>query len=92
MRKDIEMNESEQIQSTQQSVSGEIPGDLTIEEAFAQIRELLAEMESEDVTLERSFADYEKGMKLIRLCNEKIDTVEKKVQMLNADGTVQDFA
>ena len=87
------MNESEQIQNGSQNISGETAGDdISIEEAFAQIRELLAEMESEDVTLERSFADYEKGMKLIRLCNEKIDTVEKKVQMLSADGTVQDFA
>ena len=65
--------------------------DLTIEEAFGQIRELLTQMESDDITLERSFDNYEKGMKLIRMCNEKIDAVEKKVQMMNADGTVQDF-
>ena len=65
--------------------------ELSIEEAFAQIRELLSEMESEDASLERSFDNYEKGMKLIRLCNEKIDAVEKKVQQLNADGSLQDF-
>ena len=65
--------------------------ELTVEEAFAQIRTLLDEMESEDVSLERSFDNYEKGMKLSRLCNEKIDAVEKKVQQLNADGTLQDF-
>ena len=66
--------------------------ELSIEEAFAQIRELLSEMESEDASLERSFDNYEKGMKLIRLCNEKIDAVEKKVQQLNADGSLQDFS
>ena len=63
----------------------------SIEEAFAQIRELLTEMEKEDVPLEKAFENYEKGMKLIRYCNDKIDTVEKKVQMMNADGSLSDF-
>ena len=66
--------------------------ELSIEEAFEKIRVLLQEMEKEDVPLEKAFADYEEGMKLIRICNERIDRVEKKVQMLNADGTMQDFA
>lgn len=84
------MNESDSIRSTLPDPGAQ--KELSIEEAFAQIRELLTEMESEDVSLERSFDDYEKGMKLIRLCSEKIDAVEKKVQLLNADGTTQDFA
>ena len=63
----------------------------SIEEAFAQIRELLTEMEKEDVPLEKAFENYEKGMKLIRYCNDKIDTVEKKVQMMNDDGSLSDF-
>lgn len=63
----------------------------SIEEAFVQIRGLLAEMEKDDVPLEKAFENYEKGMKLIRYCNERIDTVEKKVQMMNADGSLSDF-
>ena len=86
--------ESGNLQTAQESseeISNEISKEISIEEAFAQIRELLAQMESEEVSLERSFDNYEKGMKLIRLCNEKIDAVEKKVQQLNADGSLQDF-
>ena len=66
--------------------------ELSIEEAFGQIRELLEEMEMEDAPLEKTFENYEKGSGMPRYCSEKIDRVEKKVQKLNADGTTEDFA
>ena len=58
---------------------------LSIEDAFAKVQELLSEMSKEDVTLEQAFSDYEEGMKLIRYCNGKIDSVEQKVQKLNQE-------
>lgn len=96
------MDEQEQQDLTvnRQAESPENPGTekrqdefdgLSIEDAFEQIRDLLVEMEKEDVTLEKSFEDYEKGMRLIRYCNGKIDRVEKKVQKLNEDGSLSDF-
>ena len=30
-------------------------------------------------------------MKLVQSCKEKIDTVEKKMQILNAKGELEDF-
>ena len=66
--------------------------ELSIEEAFGQIRELLEEMEAEDAPWEKTFENYEKGIGMLRYCSEKIDRVEKKVQKLNADGTTEDFA
>ena len=62
-----------------------------IEDAFEKLQEILAMMDREGVTLEESFNCYEQGMKLIRYCNEKIDTVEKKVQMLSAEGETDEF-
>lgn len=56
----------------------------TIEEAFEELQELLNTMNKDDVSLEESFACYERGMKLVRYCNETIDRVEKKVQVLSA--------
>lgn len=68
------------------------PGqEMTIEASFARLKEILAAMEKEDATLEDSYRLYEEGMKLVRSCSEKIDRVEKKVQLLNQDGTTQDF-
>ena len=65
--------------------------DLSIEEAFSRLQELLEGMENEGTTLEQSFASYEEGMKLLRYCNEKIDRVEQQVQKMNADGSLEAF-
>ena len=65
--------------------------ELSIEQAFGQIKELLGEMESEEASLEKTFENYEKGMQLLQYCNDRIDKVEKKVQKLNADGSTENF-
>lgn len=64
---------------------------LSLEEAFAKIEELMENMSSDTVTLEDSFTLYKDGMELLKACSDKIDTVEKKVQMLNAEGSVVEF-
>lgn len=59
---------------------------LTVEEAFEELERLVKRMEEEGISLEESFACYEKGIRLVRLCNDRIDRVEKKVQMLRGEG------
>ena len=54
--------------------------DLTLEESFEKLEELLSILENRDTTLETSFQTYQEGMKLIKSCNEKLDTVEKKMR------------
>jgi exodeoxyribonuclease VII small subunit len=61
----------------------------TIEEAFASLEETIAKMEEEGVSLEESFRLYEQGVKLSAYLNAQIDDVEKKIQLLNSDGSVQ---
>ncbi len=73
------------------SKSKETEQELTIEEAFEQIEEILEQMSEGDPTLEESFRLYEKGMKLVKSCSLKIDMVEKKVKKLDAEGGVEDF-
>ena len=68
-----------------------IPAELTVEEAFAQLQELLGQMEDADVSLETSFALYERGMKLLAHCNARIDRVEKQVQKISEQGTLEPF-
>ncbi len=65
--------------------------EMTIEDAFARLQEILGRMEEDGITLEESFAGYEEGMKLLKYCNEKIDRVEKQVQKMNAEGQLEDF-
>ena len=65
--------------------------ELTMEENFQEIEKLLGQLESKDISLEDSFQLYKKGMEHLQKCNEQINEVEKKVQMLNADGKLEDF-
>ena len=55
----------------------------SIEQTFAELDELLEKLASPDTPLEESFACYETGMKLVKACNDKIDKVEKQIQILS---------
>jgi exodeoxyribonuclease VII small subunit len=64
---------------------------VSLEEAFVQIEEVIGSLETEDITLEQSFAEYNRGMALLAQCNETIDRVEKKVLKINEDGGLDEF-
>lgn len=65
--------------------------ELTMEESFQKIEQLLEQLESKDISLEDSFQLYKQGMEHLQRCNELMNAVEKKVQMLNSDGELEDF-
>ena len=68
-----------------------IEKNMTIEENFAKLEETLALLESEEVSLEEAFAAYSEGMKLLKICNDQIDKVEKQVLKLSEDGTLTEL-
>ena len=59
--------------------------DLSLEQAFEKIEDLMNEM-SGDISLEESFEKYKLGMDLLKHCGDKIDNVEKRIQILNANA------
>ena len=63
----------------------------SLETVFGQLDELVEQLEAEDISLEDSFALYHKGMDLLKVCNEKIDTIEKKMMMLDKNGEEHEF-
>lgn len=63
----------------------------SLEETFQGIEEIIAKMEDPEVTLEESFAFYQKGMEELKNCNQILDQVEKKMQIINANGELEDF-
>lgn len=65
--------------------------EFNLEEAFLELDETVKRLELEDISLEDSFAEYQKGMDLLRKCNEAIDQVEKKVLVLNEKGETDEF-
>lgn len=63
----------------------------SVEEAFADLDEILEQLESQEISLEEAFGAYQQGMKLLKYCNEKVDLVEKKMLQMNEDGTLREF-
>jgi len=64
---------------------------LTLEKAFSRLDELADRLEKRDIPLEESFRLYKEGMDLLKFCRERIDTVEKKMQVISDDGELTDF-
>ena len=52
---------------------------------------IVSKINEEDISLEESFAEYQKGMELLKKCNEAIDLVEKKVLVLSEKGEMDEF-
>ena len=44
-----------------------------------------------EISLEQSFLLYQSGVEKLKECNVMLDTVEKKMQILNAKGELEDF-
>lgn len=65
--------------------------EFSLEEAFLKLDETVMRLEQEDISLEESFAEYQRGMELLKQCNEAIDKVEKKVLVLNEKGDTNEF-
>ena len=63
----------------------------TLEGLFSKLDGVMEHMEQEDISLEESFRLYDEGMKMLKLCNDKIDTVEKKMLILDEEGAEYEF-
>ena len=66
--------------------------ELSLEEAFSKLDVLAQKLEDRETSLEDSFLLYQQGMELLKLCNGKLDTVEKKMMHMNEDGTFSEFS
>lgn len=62
-----------------------------LETLFGRLEEVIGKLEGEDVNLEESFRLYQEGMALLKRCNGAIDTVEKKVLILDENGETHQF-
>jgi exodeoxyribonuclease VII small subunit len=65
--------------------------DLPFEEALKKLEAIVEAMESEELPLEDLLAKYEQGTQLAKLCQEKLEAAELKVQQLekNAVGEMK---
>ena len=55
------------------------------ESALEELEQVVEQLESGELSLEDSLAAFEKGVSLVRLCNQKLNEVEKKIETLVRD-------
>lgn len=63
----------------------------TLEELFQELDGMMQQMEEPGLSLEQSFSLYHRGIELLKSCNDKIDTVEKQIQILEENGECHEF-
>lgn len=61
---------------------------INFEEAMEQLEKIVMQLESGDVALERSIELFQEGMELSRICNQKLEQVEKKIEILIEEDDV----
>jgi exodeoxyribonuclease VII small subunit len=66
--------------------------DLTFEDAYARLEEIVAQLESGDLTLDETVTLYEQGQQLAQHCGDLLDSAELRVQQLDPDGTTGPLA
>lgn len=62
------------------------------ESALKSLDEIVVQLESGDLTLDRSLELFEDGIRISRFCSAKLDEAERKVEILmkNADGAMKE--
>ena len=59
--------------------------DASFEDNLKELEEILQHLEHGELPLETALAKFETGMNLIRLCNQQLDAVDRKVEILLRD-------
>ena len=64
----------------------------TFENAMETLENIVQELESGDLALEKAMQRFEEGIKLSKFCSDKLDETEKKITLLtgNADNTISE--
>jgi len=60
----------------------------TFEQAMKQLEQIVQDLESGDMPLEKAIKTFEDGIQLSKFCSEKLDETEKRITILmqGSDG------
>lgn len=60
--------------------------DLSFEDAFDQLETIIEQLEASDLSLDESVALYARGQALARLCEQRLDAAELRIQQIDDGG------
>ena len=59
------------------------------EKAFQNLEKIVQRLESEELPLDESLQLFEEGVRLSRFCHQRLEEVEKKIELILADAKGQ---
>lgn len=59
--------------------------EFTIEEGFGELEKIIAELEKGDLGLEDSFKKYEKGLEVLKSCDDSIGRIEERLKVITKE-------
>jgi len=64
----------------------------TIEQAMKQLEQIVQDLESGEMPLEKAIKTFEEGVQLSKFCSQKLDETEKRITILmqNSDGKISE--
>lgn len=64
----------------------------TFEQALEELEQLVERLEAGDLPLDEALADFERGVKLTRECQQKLASAEQKVKVLmEENGSIREL-
>ncbi len=65
--------------------------DKGFEELLIELENIANSLEKDELTLDESIEKFEEGMKISKICNEKLEKTEKKINIiLEEDGKIKE--
>jgi exodeoxyribonuclease VII small subunit len=62
------------------------PGSRKFEDELADLEAIVSQIDSGELSLEESISAFERGVALVRLLNQKLDEIERRVEVLTRDS------
>lgn len=70
---------------------GEYMDNITFEQAMSRLEEIIAALENNQTSLENSVELFQEGIKLSKICSDKLDGIENKVAKILVDGKLENL-
>ena len=64
---------------------------ITFEQAMSRLEEIIAALETNQISLEKSVDLFQEGIKLSKICSDKLAGIEDKVAKILVDGKLEDL-
>ncbi|MGD2278820.1 MAG: exodeoxyribonuclease VII small subunit [Candidatus Omnitrophota bacterium] len=59
--------------------------DISFEKALEKLEKIVEDLEAGDLSLDDSLKKYEEGIKLVRVCQQKLGNAKERIELLSKD-------